>query len=333
MNTQNKIQLASMAFIVTLLLGTLFLHLVPAAFIAMLVYLISTKLSGWLANHVREGRARLLAVSFIAFFIAGTFVVTGMLLGHFFGSHETVAGLAEKLGDILIDVRSKVPKPLLPYVPETLLDLKQNFAYALKVHGAELTAIGKEGLHALAHILIAIAIAAILTLHRFKDAENSKPLARAIRERLSLLAQVFENVVFAQARISAINTVLTGIYLLGVLPLSGVELPYAKTLVIATFFTGLIPIIGNLISNTLIVLVSLGLSFNVAVASLGFLVGVHKLEYFINARIVGGRVHAAAWELLLAMLVMETMFGVPGLLAAPIIYAYLKAELAQANLV
>jgi len=329
----NKIKIASYIAITALILGTLFLHLVPAAFIAILVYLISTKLSTWLANHVPEGRARLLAISFIAFFIAGLFVVTGMLLGHFFGSHETIAGLAEKLGDVLIDVRSKVPPALLPYVPETVLDLKENFAYALKVHGAELTAIGKEGLHALAHILIAIAIAAILTLHRFKDANNSKPLARAMRERLSLLMAAFANVVFAQARISAINTVLTGIYLLGVLPLSGVSLPYAKTLVIATFFTGLIPIIGNLISNTLIVLVSLGVSFNVAVASLVFLIAIHKLEYFINARIVGERVHAAAWELLLAMLAMETIFGVPGLLAAPIVYAYFKAELAKADLV
>jgi len=44
-------------------------------------------------------------------------------------------------------------------------------------------------------------------------------------------------------------------------------------------------------------------------------------------------VHAAAWELLLAMLVMETMFGIPGLLVAPIIYAYFKAELTKADLV
>lgn len=329
----NKINLASFIAIIAIILGVLFLHLVLAAFIGMLVYLISSRLSLWLANHVPEGRARLIAISFIAFTIAALFVVTGVLLGHFFGSHETIAGLAEKLGDVLIDVRRKVPPALLPYVPETLLDLKANFAYALKVHGAELTAIGKEGLHTLAHILIAIAIAAILTLHRFKDVNNSKPLARAMRERLALLATAFSNVVFAQARISAINTTLTGIYLLAVLPLSGVTLPYAKTLVIATFFAGLIPIIGNLISNTLIVLVSLGISFNVAVASLVFLVVIHKLEYFINARVIGGRVHAAAWELLLAMLVMETIFGVPGLLAAPIIYAYLKAELAQVDLV
>ena len=62
-------------------------------------------------------------------------------------------------------------------------------------------------------------------------------------------------------------------------------------------------------------------------ASLGFLVIIHKLEYFINARIVGSQIEAAAWELLLAIVVMEAAFGLPGVVAAPVFYAYLKSEL------
>jgi predicted PurR-regulated permease PerM len=42
---------------------------------------------------------------------------------------------------------------------------------------------------------------------------------------------------------------------------------------------------------------------------------------------VGTRIEARAWELLLAMLLMEAAFGVAGLIAAPIYYAYLKDEL------
>jgi predicted PurR-regulated permease PerM len=42
---------------------------------------------------------------------------------------------------------------------------------------------------------------------------------------------------------------------------------------------------------------------------------------------------ARAWELLTAMLVMEAVFGLPGLVAAPIYYGYLKAELAAKRLV
>ena len=60
---------------------------------------------------------------------------------------------------------------------------------------------------------------------------------------------------------------------------------------------------------------------------------IHKLEYFMNARIVGTEIRARAWELLLAMLVMEAAFGIPGLIAAPIYYAYLKDELAGRGLI
>ena len=63
-----------------------------------------------------------------------------------------------------------------------------------------------------------------------------------------------------------------------------------------------------------------------------FLILIHKLEYFLNAKIVGHRIHARAWEILLAMLVMEAAFGLPGVVAAPIYYAYLKGELTAARL-
>jgi predicted PurR-regulated permease PerM len=66
--------------------------------------------------------------------------------------------------------------------------------------------------------------------------------------------------------------------------------------------------------------------------SLAFLIAVHKLEYFLNARIVGGEIKAAAWELLVAMLVMEAAFGLPGLVAAPVFYAYLKREMKEMEL-
>jgi predicted PurR-regulated permease PerM len=71
----------------------------------------------------------------------------------------------------------------------------------------------------------------------------------------------------------------------------------------------------------------------VGIASLTFLIVIHKLEYFLNAYIIGNQVRAHAWELLIAMLVMEAAFGLSGLIAAPIYYAYLKDELVSQKLV
>jgi predicted PurR-regulated permease PerM len=92
-------------------------------------------------------------------------------------------------------------------------------------------------------------------------------------------------------------------------------------------------VVGNLISNTVIVIISLGVSVWVAMASLVFLIVIHKLEYFVNARIVGGEIRAAAWEILAALLAFEAAFGVPGMVLAPILYAYVKGELVDRGLV
>jgi predicted PurR-regulated permease PerM len=134
-------------------------------------------------------------------------------------------------------------------------------------------------------------------------------------------------------RIAALNALFAAIYLGIVLPLFGVHLPLVKVLVALTFITGLVPVVGNVISNTAIVIVSLSNSLSVAGASLVFLLVIHKLEYFLNARIIGSQIRAHAWELLIAMILMEAAFGLAGVIAAPIYYAYIKSELTERGLV
>ena len=93
------------------------------------------------------------------------------------------------------------------------------------------------------------------------------------------------------------------------------------------------PIVGNLICNTVITLVGLSVSPFVALACLAFLILIHKAEYLINAKVVGSRTQMAVWELLAVMFVAEAVFGPAGLVAAPLFYAYLKKELKAARLV
>ena len=68
-------------------------------------------------------------------------------------------------------------------------------------------------------------------------------------------------------------------------------------------------------------------------ACLLFLVAIHKFEYVINAKVVGKRTNTAAWELLSVMFIGEAIFGVAGLVAAPLYYAYVKRELLDAGLI
>ena len=117
------------------------------------------------------------------------------------------------------------------------------------------------------------------------------------------------------------------------LPACGVHLGLRKTLVVATFICGLMPVVGNLVSNAVIVIISMGHSPEVAFGSLLFLILIHKLEYFVNAKIMGSQIHAAAWEMLIVIFSFEAAFGVPGVIAAPIFYAYVKKELEDRRLI
>lgn len=130
----------------------------------------------------------------------------------------------------------------------------------------------------------------------------------------------FRRVIGAQVIISAINTALTATFVYA----SG--LPYATMVIILTFLCGLLPVVGNLISNTLIV----GLGFTVSPQFAGwallFLVAIHKLEYFLNSRIIGGRIRHPMWLTLLALLVGERLLGIVGIILAPVALDFLKTE-------
>jgi predicted PurR-regulated permease PerM len=195
----------------------------------------------------------------------------------------------------------------------------------LRVHGQEAQHWGQEAGHSIIQLIMGMIIGGIIAIQDSRVV--LPPFARALQERASHLQLAFQRIVFAQVRISAINAGLSAIYLLVVLPASDVHLPLAKTLVLLTFVFGLLPVVGNVISNTVLVIVSLSHSLQIACFSLCYMIVIHKLEYFLNAKIIGTQINAKAWELLIAILVMEAVFGIPGLVAAPVFYACLKIEL------
>ena len=151
------------------------------------------------------------------------------------------------------------------------------------------------------------------------------------QDGVARFAKCFENVFLAQINIALVNAILTGIFLGIILPIFGYEIPFVKTLTALTFFLGLIPILGNLISNTVIFLVALSVAPMASFLALTFLIVIHKLEYFLNAWIIGTKIHVKSYELLTAMLVFEAFFGLWGLVLAPVIYAYIKEEVALAS--
>lgn len=141
-----------------------------------------------------------------------------------------------------------------------------------------------------------------------------------ISRRFSTLYQSFRTVMGAQIIISAINTVLTAIFVIAC------GFPYAIVIVGATFICGMLPVVGNIISNTIMVMVGFTITPKMALFALVFLVTIHKLEYFLNSKIVGWRIRNPLWLTLLALVVGERLMGVPGMILAPVILHYIKLE-------
>jgi predicted PurR-regulated permease PerM len=322
-----RFELASLCLFPAMLLLFLHLELLAAVISALLVYSLVNIMVPKLRAQAREW-SRLLAVALIATAVITLITLAGFGIAALLrGSGEDVPSLIQRMAEIIEGARDRMPAWLLQYVPEDATELQSALVNWLRGHADTFQVAGAGLGRALAHILIGMIIGALLSLETAVAGGKRGPLSVALAARARRLGIAFRRVVFAQVWISAINTLFTALYLAVLLPLFGIDLPFTKTLIGVTFIAGLLPILGNLISNTAIFIVSLSQSLSVAVISLVYLILIHKLEYFLNARIIGGHIQARAWELLIAMLVMEAAFGIAGLVAAPIYYAYLKDEL------
>jgi predicted PurR-regulated permease PerM len=311
----------------------LYKGLLAALFSGLLVYALVHLLAPVLGRQISDQRQRMIAVALLSGLIVTVLAGGVWAIIDYFSDPEQIAQLLQKTADIIQASRAQLPEWVRGHLPTNVDALRDMMTRWMRDHAVEARSMGEQVGRVVAHILIGMVVGAMAALYDTTEPKNYKPLAAALHARVVSLAKAFEQIVFAQVRIAAINAAFTALFLFVALPLAGVRLPLSKTMVAITFVAGLLPVIGNLISNTVLVVVGLSHSLNVAIASLVFLVTIHKLEYFLNAKIIGTHIDARAWELLAAMLVMEAVFGVPGVIAAPVLYAYLKRELDEAGLV
>ncbi|QIL44494.1 AI-2E family transporter [Acidovorax sp. HDW3] len=239
--------------------------------------------------------------------------------------------LLDFMARTVLELRDKLPVEVAAQLPEGAADIQRTLAAYLAAKAGMLATAGRAWLSGLLHAYVGLLIGALAAVRHLGPAR--KPLVQALVQRIRHLGEAFRQIVAAQFWIAAFNTLLTAIFLLLLLPLWQLELPYTPALITLTFLAGLIPIVGNLLCNVVITIVGLSVSPMAALACLGFLVLIHKAEYVINAKVVGRRTHIGVWELLAVMFTAEAVFGPAGLVAAPLLYAYLKKELQAVHLV
>lgn len=331
-------EIAAWAVVGVLLLFVLWQHLVAATIIGLTLYVIleavARRISSRVAGPIRRALALLIVTTIIAVVVTLAIVLSATMLRRGAGN---VADMMNQMADILGSVRLWLGGLGRQFIPEVMTDaedLKITIARWLKTHAESMRAGGIYLGIGLIHIIMGVLLAILVFFRHVTHRElGREPLEHYLVEKVDRFADAFARVAVAQIKISAVNTTLTGLYLLVALPAFGIEIPFSKTLVVITFLCGLIPVLGNLISNTFITILSMGVSVGTAVASLTFLIVIHKLEYLVNSRIVGGETDSQAWEILLAIIIGEAAFGLGGIVMAPIVYAFVKRELRERALV
>ena len=277
---------------------------------------------------------RIIGITFLLGIITIPLIYGILYLIHYLSSDE-VTKLIDIINNNLTSFNEQFSQFLLGYGIEQNFDnqFKDSLVSFFKANASSVSQISLNFSVQILKILIGIILGGIISFMSFDKIENYRPLSRDILIHAGRIREAFNKIFVAQFKISLIDATLTAIYLKVALPFFGIELPFAKMLILLTFIFGLLPVVGNLISNTLIVLVSLKSGIGISVVSLGFLVVIHKLEYVLNAKIIGKEINSSIIELLFVMILFEGLFGIAGLILSTILYAYVKKELYLAGLI
>lgn len=260
-----------------------------------------------------------------------TIVVIGFGCGLFFFSrqaYKTLPEIAERTIPAVVEFaqRKGIELPFSDYA-----SLKSVALAEVKDKVANVGRYAREAVFQMVLIVIGLVVAASLFMNRRwgteVDPQTSRDsvyasVARELATRFETFYDSFGKVMGAQIIISIINTGLTAIFL------GWNHFPYVSVIIVLTFLFGLLPIVGNLMGNTLIV----GVAFtmpdgpHMALWSLVFLIVIHKLEYFLNSKIIGDRIKTPMWLTLIGLVIGEELMGIPGMILAPVVLHYIKVE-------
>lgn len=330
-NNSNIQTLFAYLSVVFALFIILYFHVTPAVLAGLLGYVITKNIMARVHIKfpnikIKEQTIGLIigTLSLISLVGIATFIVKS-LNGN--NSMQLLATLVETLNQ----AKQFLPDAVINYIPESLSEAKTYLLDTFKTNINSFAAFGQNALNLLLVILIGWLIGILIACKGTKESNNSIFIKTWLNLWLKL-SESFRFVVFAQVKVAAFNSTVIALFLFIACPIIGWNIPYAKTLVLLTFICGLLPIIGNLIANSMIFIIALTVSFPAAISALVVSMLIHKLEYLIISKSLGADIGSDVWELLIVLFAGEVLFGTSGLVFAPILYAFFKKEMTNGDL-
>jgi predicted PurR-regulated permease PerM len=314
-----KAEKFSYLFMLIFFIMAVFMHLATAILVMLFIYFALRKL-----NFLKPDK-KWIALFLFIFLIAG--ISYG--LGYFVHEARNMPQIIDKSIPSIIEWASKyeVELPFDDY--ESLKLVLRETAESQKVF------LGNMLSGATMHValLVICMIASITFFINPKVELDRKPGSEpknlyalyydSVVQRFSTFYKSFDNVMGAQIIISSINTFFTTIFIFSL------GMPYPVVIIGVTFLCGLLPVVGNLISNTIIICIGFTVSPKLAFLALIFLVLIHKLEYFLNSKVIGSRIRNPVWLMLIGLVLGERLMGIAGMVLAPVILYYIKVELSR----
>ena len=236
---------------------------------------------------------------------------------------------AGRLAKVVVETRDTLPQriatlrehpwfaALQQHLPDSE-DLAQSAEHYAADVARSAAAIGRALLSALIGLILAIVY--FLDQERiraFRDSLDPRRFPGTIARWGEHLAESVSLTVQVQLVVAACNAVLT----LPVLLVIGV--PRIPALMLLIFVTGLIPVVGNLISGSVLVVLAYQVSGWVGVVLFVALTFVlHKIEsYYLNPRLTARHVPLPGFVLILSLIAWEHLLGFAGLFVSfPFLY-------------
>ncbi|MCQ8897726.1 AI-2E family transporter [Limnobacter humi] len=234
-------------------------------------------------------------------------------------AEEAIRSLNTLAASLPEEVRSKVPGSAKEFFDMARHATGDLMGYAKNFGGASFFVFLQ-----LVFALILGVSAALMTRASVAAGAQARPLAHAWVHTMEGYVRCFTLLMGAQVYVSIWNTFCTAVFIYGILPAFDVVLPFRELLLMFTSIASLIPAAGNIMANTLILVLTIRFGPWVSLGSVVYLFVIHKLEYFVNGYIIGRNVQASVPEMLIAIILGEVAFGLPGLITAPVTYAFLK---------
>jgi len=193
------------------LLLVLQLRVLPALLAGMLVYELVHVIAPTLNEYISDRRAKIVAVGLLSALVV--VLVTLLILGAivFFRSDAgNLSALLGRMAEIIDGSRTMLPAWIVDEMPDGPEDLKETLSEWFRAHAADVRSLGKEAGRVLVQTVIGMVLGAMIALHEAMPFKTDRPLAHELAERITRLGDAFRRVVFAQVKISLINTLLSG---------------------------------------------------------------------------------------------------------------------------